>query len=144
MDKIPGANVEVGVHQGSILGPLMLLIYINDLPDNLSTNAKLFADDTSLLSEVHDITTSFFDLNDDLNKVKQWVFQRKIRFNLDPYPTLLFNDSSVKGTSRQKHLGIFLDFTVDFQQYCKSLLKTVNKTVALLSKFLNIVCKCFV
>ena len=52
------ANVEAGVPQGSIVGPLLLLIYINDLPDNLSTNAKLFPDDNSLLSEVHDITTS--------------------------------------------------------------------------------------
>ena len=52
------ANVEAGVPQGSIVGPLLLLIYINDLPDNLSTNAKLFPDDNSLLSEVHDITSS--------------------------------------------------------------------------------------
>ena len=60
---------------------LLPLIYINDLPDNLTTNAKLFAD-TSLFSVDRDITISSCDLNDDLKTAKQRAFQRKMRFNL--------------------------------------------------------------
>ena len=68
-------NVHAGVPQGSILGPLLFLININDLLDNLTSNAKLFADDTSLFSVVHDVNTSAKNLNDDLKKVNDWAFQ---------------------------------------------------------------------
>ena len=55
-------NVNAEVPQGSVLGPLLLLIYINNLSDGLSSNAKLVADDTSLFSVVHDINVSAIEL----------------------------------------------------------------------------------
>ena len=72
-----------GVPQGSILGPLLLLIYINDLPDGLSSNCKLFADDTSLFSVVHDATISSSELNSDLANISEWAFKWKMNFNPD-------------------------------------------------------------
>ena len=75
-------NVNAGVPQESILGPLhFLIIYINDLPDGLSSNAKLFADDTSLFLVLHDINTSTIELNSDLKKINHWAFQWKMTFN---------------------------------------------------------------
>ena len=119
-------NVHAGVPQGSILGPLLFLIYINDLSDNLTSNAKLFADDTSLFSVVHNVNTSAKELNDDLKEVNKWAFQWKTSFNPDPskqaqevifsrkskrstHPHLVFNNN-VSPNYSQKHLCVILDF----------------------------------
>ena len=75
-------GVNAGVPQGSILGPLLLfLVYINDLADGLSSNVKLFADDTSLLSVIHDVDTCSNELNNDLYQINKWAFQWKMSFN---------------------------------------------------------------
>ena len=58
--------------------PLLFLMYINDLSDGLSSNAKLFADDTSLFSIVHDINWSAIELNSGVKKSNDWVFSEKL------------------------------------------------------------------
>ena len=77
------AYITAGVSQGSILGPLMLFFYINDLATALSSNAKIFADDTSLFSVTHDINTLANKLNNDSVKINIWAFQWKMSFNPD-------------------------------------------------------------
>ena len=61
----PNADVP----QGSILGPLPFLVYINDFCNGLKSNSKHFADDTSLFSVIHDVNSSQIDLNEDLGKI---------------------------------------------------------------------------
>ena len=145
------SNISAGVSQRSILGPLLFLIYINDLSDNLSLNPKLFADDTSLFSVVHDINQSGINLNDDLEKISNWSFQWKMSFNPDinkqaqeviffrklqesNHPSLTFNGTSVTQSEIQKHLGMFLDSKLDFKEHRQNVLNKVSKTIGLLPK----------
>ena len=74
------ANVEACVPQGSILGPLLFLFYINDLPNGLKSNVKHFASDTLLFSVVYNITDSANLLNSDLSKSNEWALQWKMSF----------------------------------------------------------------
>ena len=78
------SSVESGVPQGSVLGPLLFLVYINDLEIILKSNVKFFADDTMLFSMVKNPEISAIDLNHDLEVIHQWAHQWKLKFNPDP------------------------------------------------------------
>ena len=66
---LSGKKINAGVSQDLILGPLFFLIYINDLPDGISSLVKLFEDDTSLFSVVQNKNDSASKLNKDLDNV---------------------------------------------------------------------------
>ena len=78
-------NILVVVRQGSVLGPILFLIYINDLPDGIKSICKIFADDPSLFSKVKDKSSSTVELNNDLKVISNWAFQWKMLINPDPY-----------------------------------------------------------
>ena len=77
--------ILAGVPQGSMLGPLYFLIYINDLPNGLKTNAELFAVDISLFTIIKDKNESANALNNDLSLISKWAFNWKMLFNPDPH-----------------------------------------------------------
>ena len=129
-------DVQAGVPQGSILGPLLFWIYVDDLPDNLVLNSKLFADDTSLLSTLTDPNVTANRTNNDLHNISTWGYQWKINFNPDTskqaqevlfgrilkvtvHPQLVFNNNPVHETATKKHLGMFLDFKLHFQEHLR-------------------------
>ena len=76
-------NVNAGVPRGSILGPSLLLIYINNLSNGKFSNSKLFADDKSLFSVVNDTKLTTATLRNDLTVISNWLFQSKMAFNPD-------------------------------------------------------------
>ena len=73
-------DVRAGVPQCSILGPLLLLIYMNDLPGNLTSNSKLITDDTSLFSTVTDPNATANQINYDQHN-NTWAHQWKMNFD---------------------------------------------------------------
>lgn len=75
-------NDNAGVPQGIVLGPLLSLICINDLPLGLHSDVELFADNTLLFSEIHDLDASSLTLTD-LIEVQDWAYNWKMSFNLD-------------------------------------------------------------
>ena len=106
----------------------------DDLTDGLSSNTKLFADDTSLFSVIHDSVITTLELNSDLSRIKQWAFQWKMSFNPDPnkqaqevifsrklkkfcIPSLRFKNNNVSQASSQKHLGLTLDNRLTFDEH---------------------------
>ena len=73
--------LKAGVPQGSILGPLLFLVFSNDLVDNLNTDAKLFADDTILGHTGNTARECALALQPDINKVTQWASKWKVSLN---------------------------------------------------------------
>ena len=121
----------------------------------MSSNVKLFGDDISLFSIVHDVHASPRELNDDLKKINKWAFQWKMNFIPDPsnqaqvifgrkikklqHSSLVFNNNNVLKVSSQKHLGVTLDVKLTFHENLNNVLNKVqtsktNKTISLLRK----------
>ena len=143
--------ILAGAPQGSVLVPLLFLIYINDLPNKLKSNAKLFADGTFLFIIVKDENESANVLNNDLSLISEWAFNWKMLFNPDPtkpaqevlfsrkkktlyHPTLSLNNIQVERASSQKHLGLILDEKLNFKQHIESAIVKINKGVAVIKK----------
>ena len=131
------------------MGPLLFLIYINDLPDGLLSNCKLFPDDTSLFSVVYDVTISSSELNSDLAKISEWAFKWKMSFNPDPskpaqevifsrklktfpHPSITFNNNPLSLCPPQKHLELVLDSKLTFNEHINHIFSKINKSIGLL------------
>ena len=149
-------SIQSGVPQGSVLGPLLFLIYINDLEENIKSQIRFFADDTMLFSVVQNPTSTANELNQDLETIRKWAHQWKLEFNPDPtkqasellfstkrntpdHPPLHFNGSVITKVGEQKHLGVTLDKKLTFQSHIAEKISKTKKTIGIIkhvSKYL--------
>ena len=147
--------VSHGVPQGSVLGPLLFLIYINDLHyaiQNSKTN--LFADDTCLLSSDSNLQDLETKINSDLIKLSSWLRANKISLNVMKTEVLLFrskiktvsyqmklklDDQILKFSSKVKYLGILLDEFLTWNFQFDALANKLSRANGILAKLRHFV-----
>ena len=138
-----------------MLGPLPFLIYIKDLLDNISSEAKLFADDISLFTVVYGVDIAADQLNRDLEIISNWAHRWKMHFNPEKnrqavqvifsqkkevlaHPPVFFNEAVVK--AEHKHLGMILDSKLSFQSHVREAIIKAMKGIGIirfLSKYVS-------
>lgn len=88
-------NVNCGVPQGSVLGPLLFLIYINDMPNSTKMFTSLFADDTGLFLSHHNIETLIDNANSELEKASSWFKANKLTLNVSKTKFIVFRKQNM-------------------------------------------------
>ena len=140
-------GVRHGVPQGSILGPLLFLLYINDIV-NASDKLEflLFADDTSLFYKHKDVKTMETTFNEELTRVSDWLKANKLSLNVEKSKVLFFRRGvkdpfqlRIDGTDLDevesaKYLGMFFDNKLTFERHVSHVLSKLNKGNAILAK----------
>ena len=141
-------NLHAGVPQGSVLGPTLFLIYINDIVNNIKSQIKLFADDTSMYLCLDDTTIRTDILNTDLERITRWAREWKVDFNpvktelmtltnKKNYETedLTFENTLLTENFKHKHLGIFLQVDCKWESHIRHTLSKVRTHVACLKSY---------
>ena len=144
-------KVTSGVPQGSVLGPLLFLIFINDLPLGLLSALSLFADDSKLFSRIvkskkkgkkSNINGSAI-LQNDLNAVLEWANKWRMEFNVDkckimhlghnnPKTTYSMGGSNLEETEEERDLGVLIDNKLDFGKHIRTIVGKANRVLGMI------------
>ena len=138
--------------QGSVLGPILFLIYINDLPLGVISPLSLFADDSKIFTRITsaknvgrtDTNTNGNDvLQRDLNSIKEWATKWKMEFNIDkckimhlgrlnPGHTYTMGDTELTETTEEKDLGVLVDNELHFDKHIKGIVNKANRMLGMI------------
>ena len=136
-------TINAGVPQGSVLGPLLFLIYINDIVNVVNSNAKLFADDTSLFLTFDDPVHASTILNQDLSSLDEWSNEWLVSFNAlktdtmlislkrqtPDHPPLTFQGHQLVNVPEHKHLGLTLKSDLKWNAHIKQIATKASKQI---------------
>ena len=130
-----------GIPQGSVLGPTLFTIFINDLPECVESACKVFADDT----KIYNSTTNRQRLQQDLDNVQAWSEMWQLPFNTSKCKCLHFgsknpeyiyylNNTEVSNCEEEKDLGVTFDKTLKFKMHISNITKKANQVLGLIKR----------
>ncbi len=150
VNGVPSRDEEVtsGVPQGSVLGPILFLILINDLPDAVDTAVQIFADDTKIYQPVYHQNDQI-KLQENLSKLEDWAETWQMRFhpqkckvmhigkdfNQFQY-SMTANGESIKldYSNEEKDLGVLVDSSLSFKDHCETAISTANRVLGIIRR----------
>ncbi len=143
-------DITIGVPQGSILGPLLFCIFVNDLPKFLTCKTVLYADDTALMFSSNDKNVLNINLNNNLKQVSEWLQRNKLSLNIAKTKymicgtrqcienfdnmSVLINDSEIEQVQTFKYLGIWFDPLLKWDYQVQNTSKKVSQRIGLVSR----------
>ena len=149
--KSKEVKVNIGVRQGSILGPILFLVMIGDLSKASNFYALMYADDTSLLAENESIEELYSDINNELKKVESWFCANRLSIHPDKCRYILFSNEKPPDSLRIggkeilqisenspeksfKIVGLYLDPNINFHHHIAHVRKKVGAALALIAR----------
>ena len=133
-------------HRGSVLGPLLFLVYINDIATHLLSLTRLFEDDSSLFYAAAHIADIAGIINHDLQLLTSWARQwlvtnplktEAVLFTLkklDFFPQLVFDNIPISFVDSHKHLGVTLSSTGQWHSHIENIVKSATKILGIMRK----------